>query len=711
MKEQQLVELLQEMTVEEKVGQLIQLTPDFFDRDGGAITGPVQEWNIPEKQLFQMGSVLGTHTAEQVYKIQKNFLEKSRLKIPLMFMADVIHGFETIYPIPLALASTFDENLVEEVAHHSAAEASRAGIHVTFSPMADHVKDSRWGRVLESNGEDPTLSKALTKAYVRGYQGSDLANNPVDIAACVKHFIGYGASEAGRDYNAVDFSELEMYQNYLPAFEGAIEEDVKLVMTSFNTMSGMPVSGNRHLLQDVLRKRLGFEGVIISDWAAVAELMSHRVAQNSREAAELAFHAGVDIEMMSDTYLKNLKDLIITKEAEDALDQSVMRILILKNDLGLFENPFRGMDKISFNEEMQKELNKHVQSVAEKAAVLLKNEAVLPLKEKENVLLVGPKATSQDVLGAWAAIGAEADAISLAQGLQEKKLNLTVLGDADHLQEIIDAAKNAEKIVIAIGETSEEAGEAASKTALTLPKDQVELVKEISKVNSNIILVVYSGRPLVLTDVEPFVSGIVEAWFLGTQSGLALANLLVGQANFQGKLPMSFPRNTGQLPYSYREMSTGRALTEENKKEKYVSRYLDEKNDALYPFGYGLSYSEFQISSPILSSKEITSDEELIISVNVKNISDSQGVATIQLYIQDVFSEVVRPIKELLKWKQVLLQPQEEQTVQFTILEKDLRYVHADLERRSDSGEFKIFIGQDSRYGLQTDSFHLKVLS
>lgn len=687
----ELRKIMDKLSLAEKIGQLAQVTPNFFGNQG-EITGPMAEWSMGTDQLYQIGSVLGTHRGTEVRKIQEDYLAHSQHQIPLMFMADVIHGYETIFPIPLALASSFDPELIEKIAEASAAEAASEGIQVTFSPMADYVKDPRWGRVLESNGEDPRLSRALTEAYVRGYQGINLATESHHVAACVKHFVGYGAAEGGRDYNTVDFSDVELYQNYLPAFEGAITNGVKMVMTSFNSLHGVPVTGNRKLIKGVLRDELGFDGVVISDWAAIAELMNHRVAENPREAAKKAFEATVDIDMMTDCYLNELAEMIKTKEQLKKLDEAVWRILTLKNELGLFENPYRGLD-VTVDFPGLKELS---YQAALNSAVLLKNNAVLPLESTEKILLIGTKATTQDVLGAWSWIGDPKKAVSFASGLKQQFSEVQLISVTEQLDKkaIEQAIRVADKVIIAVGEESEEAGEAASRAKLNLKKIELELIDLLATDEIEKILVTFSGRPLVLTDVVEKVDAIVSAWFLGSQTGEALAMLLSGAENFTAHLPMSFPRSVGQLPYSYQEMSTGRPQTKENNHEKYISRYMDEENQPLYCFGHGLSYSEFQYKNFSLSSDTLVKEEELTVSFEVMNNSQIKGWALPQLYFQDEVTEVIRPKIELLKWKKVELAAGETKKVEFVVSPTELAYSHTDLKRTIESGGFRLYLGE-----------------
>ncbi|MGO1821001.1 MAG: glycoside hydrolase family 3 N-terminal domain-containing protein [Ruoffia tabacinasalis] len=712
MKQVDLVALLNEMTLDEKIGQLVQLTPDFFEQ-GGEITGPVKEWELDSEQLSRVGSVLGTQKASQVYNIQKEYLEQSRLKIPLLFMADIIHGYETIFPIPLAMASSFDEAIIKEAARLSAHEGTNAGIHVTFSPNADYVKDARWGRVMETNGEDPILSAALTRAFIEGYQGTDLAKDKNSLAACVKHFIGYGAAQAGRDYNTVDISDIEMYQNYLPAFKAAIDAGVKLVMTSFNTIQGIPVSGNKRVIQKTLRQDLNFEGVLISDWASIAELVPHGVAKDGYESAELAFDAGVDIDMMSDSYLSHL-NLIVNAENLDNLNESVLRVLNLKNALGLFEDPYRGLEKDSLDKKTIDGLRDSTRKIAEKSIVLLKNDGILPLKNGQNVGLIGPKATSQDILGAWSWMGQNDKAISLADGLASKSINLSTLDFSENeniTDEYIEKAKKLAKeldiVIIAVGEKSDESGEGSSLVNIELSRKQDRLIQEISKINAKTIVIVFSGRPLALSNINEEARAIIQAWFPGSEGGNALANILMGGANPQAKLPMSFPRSVGQLPNTYAQMSTGRPKKNDNKNEKYISQYLDELNTPLYPFGHGLSYSEFTLEHITLSKETMTRAEAITVGADLKNISHIKGSTVVQLYLQDVVAQVTRPMRELKKWSVETVNAKDEKEIEFIITEEDLAYVHSDLTQRADVGEFKLYLGFDSQSAMYIGSIHL----
>lgn len=691
MKKSQLTEILGRLTLEEKVGQLVQLGPMFFSKTG-EITGPMQAMDMTQTELYQIGSILGTHTKEEVLHIQETYLAEATHGIPLMFMADVIHGYETIFPIPLALASSFDPALVRQMASLSAEEATAAGINVTFSPMADLVRDARWGRVLESNGEDPLLSSLLTKAYVEGYQGDSLLD-PKTLAACVKHFIGYGLAEGGRDYNTVDLSDLMLYQNHLPAFKAAIEAGVKLVMTSFNTVRGVPASGNKWLLQDVLRRDLGFDGLIISDWASIHELINHRVAADKREATYKAATAGVEIDMMTDNYQHHLVALV--KEglvSQDFIDTAVLHVLELKNELGLFEDPYRSLQNrtLASSSDLQARLRQASRDIASQSMVLLENkDHLLPLKTTEKLALLGPLADSQDLLGAWSWIGKTEDVVTIESGLQAQSEQLEVIKERHDFVKL----KQVDKVIVALGEHSLETGEGASKTDIRLPQAQLDLLKEVYKWNPNIVVVLINGRPLDLTEVTPYCHSILEAWFPGSEAGHAIADVLFGRVNPAGKLPMSFPRSVGQVPISYNMLSTGRQINEHNETQKYVSKYLDNENTPLYPFGYGLNYSDIRLSDVRLDDQ----GDRLSVHYRLSNHSQEAGQEVVQLYIKDLFTEVARPERELKAFEKISLQAGESKDLSLTISAQDIAYYHSDLSFQADPGTIEIYLGLDSQ--------------
>ncbi|WP_207694911.1 glycosyl hydrolase [Enterococcus sp. DIV0212c] len=713
MEQKQLIDLLEQMTLDEKVGQLLQLAAEFYSEKAEEKTGPMTDLGLTHEDINNAGTTLGISGAKEAIRVQKAYMENNRLGIPTILMADIIHGFRTIFPIPLGLGSSWDVEAAKKVAEVSAKEAAVSGLHVTFSPMVDLVRDPRWGRVMESTGEDPFLNSRFAEAFVKGYQGDDLKNDFFRVAACVKHFAAYGAAIGGRDYNTVNMSERQLRDSYLPGYKAALDAGAKLVMTSFNTVDGVPATGNKWLFRDVLRKEFGFDGVVISDWGAVIELIPHGVAEDKKQAAELAIKAGVDIEMMTTCYTENLKELIEENVVDEAiLDEAVLRILTLKNDLGLFENPHRGAD-VALEKEvvLSKEHRDIARDIARKSIVLLKNENILPLSKQEKVAIIGPAADSHDVIGVWSWQGKKDEAISLVQGVDQLEAEYVIGKEAfDYfkpsqaaIDEAVALAKEADKVVLALGEEEWMSGEASSRSDIRLPQAQLDLFKAVQAVNDNIIVTLYNGRPLDLQGIDS-AKAIVEAWFPGTEGGAALADILYGEYNPSARLSMSFPETVGQVPVYYNYDNTGRPYKPGN--EKYVSKYLDVSNFAKYPFGYGLSYSEFTYTDFKLSSDELKSGETITASITVENQSDISGQETVQLYIRDQIGEVVRPVKELKGFEKVDLQAHEKKTVQFTITEEFLRYVHSDQSYASDAGTFDLMIGSNSR-DVQTKTFKL----
>ncbi|OEG13511.1 beta-glucosidase [Enterococcus ureasiticus] len=705
MEQKQLTDLLEQMTLDEKVGQLLQLAAEFYSEKAEEKTGPMTNLGLTHEDINNAGTTLGISGAKEAIRVQNAYMENNRLGIPTILMADIIHGFRTIFPIPLGLGSSWDVEAAKKVAEISAKEAAVSGLHVTFSPMVDLVRDPRWGRVMESTGEDPFLNSRFAEAFVKGYQGDDLKNDFFRVAACVKHFAAYGAAIGGRDYNTVNMSERQLRDSYLPGYKAALDAGAKLVMTSFNTVDGVPATGNKWLFRDVLRKEFGFDGVVISDWGAVIELIPHGVAADKKQAAELAIKAGVDIEMMTTCYTENLKELIEENiVAESILDEAVLRILTLKNDLGLFENPHRGAD-VTLEKEvvLSKEHRAIARDIARKSIVLLKNENILPLSKQEKVAIVGPAADSHDVIGVWSWQGKKDEAISLAQGVEQLNAEYVIGKEAfDYfkpsqaaIEEAVALAKEADKVVLALGEEDWMSGEASSRSDIRLPQAQLDLFDAIQAVNDNIIVTLYNGRPLDLQGIDS-AKAIIEAWFPGTEGGAALADILYGEYNPSARLSMSFPETVGQVPVYYNYDNTGRPY-KPGSEEKYETKYLDVSNFAKYPFGFGLSYSEFACTDFKLSSNEMKPDETITVSITVENQSDISGEETVQLYIRDQIGEVVRPVKELKGFEKVTLQAHEKKNVQFTITEELLRYVHSDQALTSDAGTFDVMIGSNSR--------------
>ena len=717
MQQNQLEQLLSQMTLDEKIGQLTQVTGDFFSDKAEERTGPMSQLGLGDEELSNVGTVLGVTGAAECRRIQTEYMKRNRLHIPTMFMGDVIHGCRTIFPIPLALGSSWNEDAARKMAEVSAREASAAGIDVTFSPMVDLVRDPRWGRVLESTGEDPLLNGRLAAAMVKGYQGGDdaegLGERTDHVAACVKHFTAYGAAMGGRDYNTVDMSERVLRDMYLPGYKAALDAGAAMVMTSFNTVDGIPSTGNKHLMRDILREEMGFDGVLISDFGAVKELIAHGVAADETEAAKLSIEAGTDIEMMTICYMRHLREIVENGSVDEALiDEAVMRILKLKNDLGLFENPYHGVD-----EETESKVtlcDAHRQSareIAGESIVLLRNERkTLPLDEGDHVALAGPFAASHDILGAWSWKGVCEESVTLRDALREADGSEGWLSVAQHtgnpldvdeaaVAEAVELAKRSDVIVLALGEPQEWGGEAASRSNISLPKTQIDLyhaVRDAAGDHCRVVVVLFNSRPLVLSDIAD-ADAIVEAWFPGTEGGHAVADILLGGVNPSARLSMSFPVNVGQIPVFYNCENTGRPFNPETPDEKYQSKYLDVSNDPAYPFGYGLSYSEFSYGPVAVSSNEFAAGKPLEASVEVANVSDVDGLETVQLYVRDIAARVSRPIRQLKDFKRVRIAAGETVTVRFTLDEADVRYVHPDLIEASDPGEFDVWIAPNSR--------------
>lgn len=705
MEKQQLTALLSEMTIEEKIDQLLQLAAAFYSDKAEEKTGPMSDLGLTQENINNAGTTLGVSGAREAIRVQNDYIKNNRLNIPTILMADIIHGFRTIFPIPLALGSSWDVQAAEQMAEVSAKEAAVSGLHVTFSPMVDLVRDPRWGRVMESTGEDAYLNGRFAEAFVKGYQGDDLTNDRHRVAACVKHFAAYGAAIGGRDYNTVNMSERQLRESYLPGYKAALDAGAKLVMTSFNTVDGIPATANRWLFRDVLRKEFGFEGVVISDWGAIIEIIAHGAAENEKQAAELAIKAGVDIEMMTTCYTDHLQELIEEGTVDEALlDEAVLRILTLKNELGLFENPYRGADEAEEAAVVLSDDHRLIaKDIAKKSMVLLKNEGILPFKKQEKIAIVGPGAQSRDLLGAWSWQGKQEEVVNLVEGAEAIGAKIIFGSEAfdyfepseEAIQEAIDLVKQADKVVLAIGEQEWMSGEAASRSDIRLPEAQQQLFKTLLQHNKNIVVTLFNGRPLDLQAIDQ-AQAIVEAWFPGTEGGSALAEILWGQYNPSGRLSMSFPETVGQVPIYYNTDNTGRPY-EKAPEEKYVSKYLDVSNYAKYPFGFGLSFSAVSYDNLHIDTAQIDAHQTATVSITVKNEGKQSVTETVQLYVRDMVGEVVRPVKELKDFQQVVLAAGEAKEVTFTINESQLRYVHSNQQWASDTGEFKIMVGPNSR--------------
>ena len=699
--------LLRQMTLRQKLAQMAQYNASvIMPGKDGLVTGPANDLNLKKEDIASTGSILGTTGAKALTEIQNEHLIIDPNKIPLLFMADIIHGHTTIYPIPLGMGATFNPSLMQECAKMSAKESAVSGLHVTFNPMVDLVRDARWGRVCETTGEDPFLNCQMSKAQVKGYQG-DLGK--YNIAACVKHFAGYGGAEAGREYNTVEMSEHTLRGYYLPAYKAAIDAGVEMVMTSFNLLNGIPSTGNKWLLDDLLRKEWGFDGVVITDYNAVLEQFVHGYAEDEADCALKGITAGSDIEMMTSCYVNYGEQLVKDGRLDEKIiDECTLRILKLKEKLGLFDNPMR-----SASEEEEKQFilcDEHrdlVRFAAEKSAVLLKNEGILPLnKDLKTIAIIGPFG-DRAMLGGWFGYGKEEDAVTVLDGIKNAtSAKIIIEKGADGykkelpndkaIRRAVKVAKKADAVILCVGEPSEESGESKSKTDIDISPAQKELVLRVAKANKNTVVVLFNGRPLVLTDIIDEVPCLFTIWQPGTEGGSAVANLIFGDADFEGKLPMTFPRATGQAPIYYNAMNTGRPNVNDSPDASFLSRYIDCKNSPLFPFGYGLTYSNFEISKVTLSSNEMSADEKIIASATVKNIGNKKATETVQLYIHDLVASYVRPVKELKGFQKVTLNPNEEQTVLFEITEDMLQFYTPNKRFEAEKGKFEVYIDNSS---------------
>ena len=696
-------QILNELTIKEKIGQLLQIAPFYFIKDIEVeIFGLLRELNLNEEKIFNAGSVLGIGSAKDMIEVQTKYLEKSRHKIPLVFMADIIHGYKTIFPVPLAIASSFNLELAELTARISAKEATTAGIHVTFSPMSDISKDPRWGRVVEGFGEDVYLSSKMAASLVKGYIGEGIDKEDA-LTPCVKHFAGYGACVAGRDYNTVNLSNIELYNEHLIPYKSALDAGARLIMTAFNTLNGVPCTVNSFLLRKILREKWHSDAITISDYDGSKQVIAHGVAKDTRDVAYKALTAGLDIEMQSTTYSSHLEELITEDKLDiKLLDEAVMRVLKLKKDIGLFDNPFKGAILDDSNKVLTDESLEMSKQVAHESLVLLKNDEILPIKENIKIALIGPYADSKSIIGPWSWHGRRDYHESLFDALKDHVIFIKNESDIKKFDENdIEKISNADIIIYALGEPDWFSGEAHSKTNIILPDNQEDLI-ELSKItNKKSIVLLFNGRPLILNKTLE-ADAIIECWFLGSESSNAIKDVIYGYKNPSGKLPMSFPRNIGQIPIYYNYLNTGRPITK-NGNNEYVSKYLDSSNDPLFPFGYGLSYSKFEYKNLNISKDIMHEDEEIKVSVEIYNNSNTEGKEIIQLYIRDHFAQIARPVKELKGFKKLTFKPFEQKKVEFNININDLSYYDFKGNFRYEYGKFSVMIGSSSNEYLEQE--------
>lgn len=707
MTEQALKSLLESMTLEEKAGQLVQCNAGQFVANDMAITGPDGELLPAEDLCRVMGSVLTFEDAKQAKTLQDMHLAADPKKIPLLLMLDVIHGLRTTYPIPLAMGCSFDDDLVAECADMARKESAVCGVHVTFNPMVDTARDARWGRILETNSEEPLVNSRMGAALVRATQGEDLTD-PGNVACCVKHYAAYGAGEAGRDYNGVELSERSLRQDYLPAYKACLDAGARLIMPSFNSLNGVPSVANKKLMLDLLREEWGFDGVVISDYNAVGELVNHGVAADLKDAARMAMEAKCDIDMVQNAYYLHLADLVREGTVtEAAVDEAVLRVLRLKNELGLFENPYHGADEAAEEKVyLCAEHREIARRAAEESAVLLKNEGILPFrKDVKKIALIGPFAEETHLNGFWSRPGAERYTVTLPEGIRNLLPEAELIiekgcganfedTETGGIEAAVRAAAGAEAVILAVGEPEDYSGEGRSRAELTLPGPQNELIRRVLAANPHTAVLLFNGRPLVLTELASAAPAILEMWYPGTEAGNAAARLLWGDANPCGKLSVGLAYSVGQYPMPYNRMNTGRPKPEpDDRAVPFSSCYLDMPNRPLYSFGYGLSYTEFAYEALIADRKTLAKDGEIRVTVTVRNTGSVPGKETVQLYMRDPVASVVRPIQQLIDYRKVFLQPGEKTDVVFTVQEKQLRFFNMEGKKVSEPGEIRFSTG------------------
>ncbi|WP_410795597.1 beta-glucosidase BglX [Parabacteroides sp. FAFU027] len=726
--DQFITNLISQMTLTEKLGQL------NLPSAGDFTTGQAQSSDIGKKvEESKVGGLFNIKGVEKIAAIQRVAVEKSRLKIPLLFGMDVIHGYVTNFPIPLGLASSWDMTLIEQSARIAANEATSDGINWTFSPMVDIARDPRWGRIAEGSGEDAYLGSQIAKAMVHGYQGDDLAQNNT-MMACVKHYALYGAAEAGRDYNTVDMSRVRMYNEYFPPYKAAVDAGVGTVMASFNEVDGIPATANRWLQTEVLRNQWGFGGFVVTDYTGINEMIAHGIG-NLQKVSARALNAGIDMDMVGEGFLTTLqKSLDEGRVTQSEIDRAVRRVLEAKYRLGLFDNPYKYCDAERGKREIYNLANREAaRNIAARSMVLMENkQQTLPLRKSGTIALIGPLANNpENMPGTWSVAARHSEAISLLKGLQEtvgkevrilsaKGCNFEYDAELESrsamfgkntyrdnrpkeliLQEALSMARQADVIVAALGESSEMSGECSSRTRIDVPQSQRDLLVELKKTGKPVVLVLFTGRPLVLNQEKELADAILNVWFPGSEAGYAVSDVLFGKVNPSGKLPVTFPRSVGQIPIYYNYKNTGRPLSDDARDncrfEKFRSNYLDECNTPLYPFGYGLSYTTFQYGDISLNANELRGNQTLKASVTITNTGKYDGEEVVQLYIRNVEGSNTRPVKELKGFRKIDFKAGESKTVTFDITPDDLKFYNNELQYDWESGEFEIQIGTNSR--------------
>ncbi|WP_207534384.1 beta-glucosidase BglX [Desertivirga arenae] len=712
--DQRVDELLAKMTLVEKIGQLNQYTSDRL------ATGPIAPNSNKFNDIKQgrLGSMLNVEGAKETRMVQE-YAMQSRLKIPLLFGRDVIHGYRVTFPVPLAEASSWDLNAIELSARIAATEAAAAGLHWTFAPMVDISRDPRWGRVVEGAGEDPYLGSLIAKARVKGFQGKQLGDLDA-VMACAKHFAAYGAAIAGRDYNSVDISERALWEIYLPPFKAAVDAGAATFMNSFNDLNGIPATGNKYLQRDILKGKWQYSGFVVSDWASIAEMVAHGYAKDKSQAAERAILAGSDMDMEGNAYISSLSNLVkLGKVPESLIDDAVRRILRKKFELGLFEDPFRFSDEKREKKVLgAQEHHKAALEAAEKSIVLLKNEnQLLPLdRTMKKIAVIGPLAKSgYDMRGAWSVYWKDDHLVSLYEGLQAKLNGKAQLlyakgcGIEDTstagFTEAVETARKADVVIMAVGEKWDMSGEAKSRSDIRIPGVQEELIEAVKATGKKVVVLVMAGRPLIFNYTAANADAILYTWFLGSEAGNAMANVLYGDYNPSGKLPITFPRAQGQIPIYYNYRNTGRPLT--GKDMSYKSAYIDVSNKPAYAFGYGLSYTSFSMSNLQLSKKDLKTDGTLKVTFTITNTGKYSGEEVVQLYLHDLVASVARPVKELKDFQKVKLAPNESKTLTFEIDKEKLSFYNEAMHWGTEPGEFKLMIGNSSDNILLETNFVL----